>query len=121
MKMRGDDLLSIVKEVSWDMLYLLSSRLPPLGLEKLHIAMSWNFNDAWRNLLKLWWPKLDIGIEPLDWQQIYWEMHLQKGRGRPRKTLEEALRKDLEYLDITEDMIQNRAQWCSRIHIADPT
>ncbi|KAM2108225.1 hypothetical protein ACFX1Q_025101 [Malus domestica] len=43
------------------------------------------------------------------------------GRGRPRKTLEETLRKDLEYLDLTEDMTQNRAQWHSRIHIADPT
>ncbi|RXI09379.1 hypothetical protein DVH24_033996, partial [Malus domestica] len=44
-----------------------------------------------------------------------------RGRGRPRKTLEETLRKDLEYLDLTEDMTQNRAQWRSRIHIADPT
>ncbi|CAN6585776.1 unnamed protein product [Malus baccata var. baccata] len=44
-----------------------------------------------------------------------------QGRGRPRKTLEETLRKDLEYLDLTEDMTQNRAQWRSRIHIADPT
>ncbi|RXI07717.1 hypothetical protein DVH24_005490 [Malus domestica] len=43
------------------------------------------------------------------------------GRGRPRKTLEETLSKDLEYLDLTEDMTQNRAQWRSRIHIADPT
>ncbi|RXH96035.1 hypothetical protein DVH24_008535 [Malus domestica] len=34
-----------------------------------------------------------------------------RGRGRPRKTLEETLRKDLEYLDRTEDMTQNRAQW----------
>ncbi|CAN6574391.1 unnamed protein product [Malus baccata var. baccata] len=44
-----------------------------------------------------------------------------RSRGRPRKTLEETLRKDLEYLDLTEDMTQNRAQWRSRIHIADPT
>ncbi|RXH70921.1 hypothetical protein DVH24_015543, partial [Malus domestica] len=44
-----------------------------------------------------------------------------RGRGRPRKTLEETLRKDLEYLDLTEDMTQNQAQWRSRIHIADPT
>ncbi|KAM1768214.1 hypothetical protein ACFX12_046213 [Malus domestica] len=45
----------------------------------------------------------------------------ERGRGRPRKTLEETLRKDFEYLDLTEDMTQNRAQWRSRIHIADPT
>ncbi|RXH76719.1 hypothetical protein DVH24_019607 [Malus domestica] len=30
-------------------------------------------------------------------------------------------KKRLEYLDLTEDMTQNRAQWRSRIHIADPT
>ncbi|RXH90455.1 hypothetical protein DVH24_035219 [Malus domestica] len=45
----------------------------------------------------------------------------QRGMGRLKKTLEKTLRKDLEYLDLMEDMTQNRAQWCSRIHIADPT
>ncbi|KAM1471250.1 hypothetical protein ACFXTO_042189 [Malus domestica] len=49
------------------------------------------------------------------------EVRGRRGRGRPRKTLEKTLRKDLEYLDLTEDMTQNRAQWRSRIHIADPT
>ncbi|KAM1778538.1 hypothetical protein ACFX12_040021 [Malus domestica] len=44
-----------------------------------------------------------------------------RGRGRPRKTLEETLRKDFEYLNLTDDMTQNRAQWRSMIHIADPT
>ncbi|KAM1889548.1 hypothetical protein ACFX13_047518 [Malus domestica] len=44
-----------------------------------------------------------------------------RGRGIPRKTLEETLRKDLEYLDLTEDMTQDRTQWRSKIHIADPT
>ncbi|KAM2895755.1 hypothetical protein FF1_010810 [Malus domestica] len=48
------------------------------------------------------------------------EVQGRRGRGRPRKTLEETLRKDL-ILDLTEDMTQNRAQWRSRIHIADPT
>ncbi|KAM1519455.1 hypothetical protein ACFX1Z_022250 [Malus domestica] len=49
------------------------------------------------------------------------EVQGRRGRGRPRKTLEETLRKDLEYLDLTEAMTQDRAQWCSKIHIADPT
>ncbi|CAN6677616.1 unnamed protein product [Malus baccata var. baccata] len=49
------------------------------------------------------------------------EVQGRRGRGRPRKTLEETLRKDLEYLDLTEDMTQNRAQWRSRIHIVDLT
>ncbi|KAM1032662.1 hypothetical protein FF1_036269 [Malus domestica] len=49
------------------------------------------------------------------------EVQGRRGRGRPKKTLEKTLRKDLKYLDLTEDMTQNRAQWRSRIHIADPT
>ncbi|CAN6544123.1 unnamed protein product [Malus baccata var. baccata] len=49
------------------------------------------------------------------------EVHGRRGRGRPRKILEETLRKDLKYLDLTEDVTQNRAQWRYRIHIADPT
>ncbi|KAM1471536.1 hypothetical protein ACFX14_042016 [Malus domestica] len=49
------------------------------------------------------------------------EVQGRRGRGRPRKTLEETLRKDLEYLDLTKDMTQDRAQWRSKIHIADPT
>ncbi|KAM2891684.1 hypothetical protein COP2_009948 [Malus domestica] len=48
------------------------------------------------------------------------EVQGRRGRGRPRKTLEETLRKDLEYLDLTEDMTQNRAQWRSRIHRPTP-
>ncbi|KAM1765238.1 hypothetical protein ACFX11_004391 [Malus domestica] len=49
------------------------------------------------------------------------EVQGRRGRGRPRKTLEETLRKDLEYLDLTENMTHDRAQWHSKIHIADPT
>ncbi|KAM2387188.1 hypothetical protein ACFX1X_039558 [Malus domestica] len=49
------------------------------------------------------------------------EVQGRRGRGRPRKTFEETLRKDLEYLDLTKDMTQDRAQWRSKIHIADPT
>ncbi|KAM3683473.1 hypothetical protein ACJW31_12G150000 [Castanea mollissima] len=37
----------------------------------------WNFNTAWRALYKLRWPDLVEQIEPVDWQQMYWEMHLQ--------------------------------------------
>ncbi|RXH87370.1 hypothetical protein DVH24_034270 [Malus domestica] len=32
------------------------------------------------------------------------EVQGRRGRGRPKKTLEETLRKDLEYLDLMEDM-----------------
>lgn len=38
----------------------------------------WNLNAAWRNLFKLRWPDLINQIQPTDWQQAYWETHLQK-------------------------------------------
>ncbi|RXH87902.1 hypothetical protein DVH24_037547 [Malus domestica] len=38
------------------------------------------------------------------------EVQGQKARRRPRKALEEALGKDLNYLDLTEDVAQKRAQ-----------
>ncbi|KAM1582443.1 hypothetical protein ACFX14_030161 [Malus domestica] len=49
------------------------------------------------------------------------EVQGRRGRGRPRKTFGRDPKKRLEYLDLMEDMTQNRAQWRSRIHIADPT
>ncbi|KAM1159490.1 hypothetical protein ACFX19_033225 [Malus domestica] len=49
------------------------------------------------------------------------EVQGRRGRGGPRKTLEETLRKDLEYLGLAEEMTQDRAQWRFKIHIADPT
>ncbi|KAM2493817.1 hypothetical protein ACFX1W_033990 [Malus domestica] len=35
--------------------------------------------------------------------------------------LSKRLRKDLEYLDLTDDMTRDRTQWRYKIHIADPT
>ncbi|KAB1208775.1 hypothetical protein CJ030_MR6G024811 [Morella rubra] len=37
----------------------------------------WNFDSVWRGLFKLRWPDLVVWIQPVDWQQIYWETHLQ--------------------------------------------
>ncbi|CAN6554487.1 unnamed protein product [Malus baccata var. baccata] len=37
------------------------------------------------------------------------EVQGRSGRGRPRKTWQETLRKDLEYLDLMEDVTLNRA------------
>ncbi|CAN6558272.1 unnamed protein product [Malus baccata var. baccata] len=74
--------------------------------------------------LEVWWVRrvqrrsTDTLVRRCDYGT---EVQGRSGRGRPRKTLEETLRKDLEYLDLTENMTQNRAQWRSRIHIADPT
>lgn len=38
----------------------------------------WNINTAWRMLFKLRWPDVADQIQPTDWQQAYWETHLQK-------------------------------------------
>ncbi|CAN6569823.1 unnamed protein product [Malus baccata var. baccata] len=42
-----------------------------------------------------------------------------RGRGRPRKIGKETIRKDKEYLELTEDLAQNRAQWRSKTHTAE--
>ncbi|RXH71420.1 hypothetical protein DVH24_018775 [Malus domestica] len=39
-----------------------------------------------------------------------------RGRGKPRKILKEIVRKDINYLELTEDLAQNRTHWHSRIY-----
>ncbi|KAF3436035.1 hypothetical protein FNV43_RR23127 [Rhamnella rubrinervis] len=96
----GDDLLPVIYELPFDLFDMIVARAPPLALQKLQIAMPfmdrndheyaddygrngrkrgryWNFDAAWRNLFKSRWPKLVNEIQPSDWQQMYWETHLQ--------------------------------------------
>ncbi|PKA64424.1 ataxia telangiectasia mutated family protein [Apostasia shenzhenica] len=47
--------------------------------------------------------------------------HVQKGRGRPKKTRQKTIRSDLSYLNLDKNLITDRAQWKQRIHVADPT
>ncbi|KAK8957379.1 hypothetical protein KSP39_PZI000616 [Platanthera zijinensis] len=47
--------------------------------------------------------------------------HVRRGRGRPIKTWNETIKKDMMYLGISEIMTKDRAQWRQRIHIEDPT
>lgn len=44
-----------------------------------------------------------------------------KCRGKPRKTKEETIKKDLELNDIPEDMGYDRTEWCRLIYAPDPT
>ncbi|KAM7490942.1 hypothetical protein LguiA_033863 [Lonicera macranthoides] len=44
-----------------------------------------------------------------------------RGRGRPRKTIGETIKKDLEANGFTIDMIHDRPLWRRLIHVADPT
>jgi hypothetical protein len=97
----GDDLVPLVYDLPHELFDALVLRLPPLALQNLQTQMPfedrnhheftddcfrngrkrgrhWNFNTAWRALVKLRWPDLVEQSEPVDWQQMYWEMHLQK-------------------------------------------
>ena len=42
-----------------------------------------------------------------------------RGRGRPKKSLDEVIRKDLKVIGLTEDPAQNRKLWRDRIRIVD--
>ena len=44
-----------------------------------------------------------------------------RGRGRPKRTLNEVIKRDLLINNISSDMIFDRAQWRRAIHVADPT
>ncbi|KAM7524737.1 hypothetical protein LguiA_014639 [Lonicera macranthoides] len=44
-----------------------------------------------------------------------------RGRGRPRKTIGETIKKDLEANGFTIDMIHDRPLWRRLIHVAEPT
>lgn len=43
-----------------------------------------------------------------------------RGRGRPKLTWVELVKKDMVACDLTEEMTLNRAEWKHRIHVADP-
>jgi hypothetical protein len=42
-------------------------------------------------------------------------------RGRPKKTIAETIKKDLEINELEKDMVFDRPLWRRLIHVADPT
>ena len=42
-----------------------------------------------------------------------------RGRGRPKKSLEEVVREDLRVAGLTEDMAQDRRRWRDRIKVSE--
>jgi len=42
-----------------------------------------------------------------------------RGRGRPKKSLDEVIREDLKVVGLTEDLTQDKKQWQDRIRILD--
>jgi len=43
------------------------------------------------------------------------------GRGRPRKTIRETIRKNLEINELDQNIVYDRTLWRNLIHVADPT
>ncbi|CAK9163479.1 unnamed protein product [Ilex paraguariensis] len=97
----GDDLLPDIYELPLDLFDCLLTSLPPLALQKLQeqllasdfVICSQNRSISWRALYKSRWPGLVRRVQPVDWlakegeenyevtydwQQIYWETHLQE-------------------------------------------
>ena len=49
------------------------------------------------------------------------ESQVKRGRGRPRKTIRETIRKDLEVNELDPNLVYDRTLWRHLIHVADPT
>ncbi|KAJ8749517.1 hypothetical protein K2173_025712 [Erythroxylum novogranatense] len=96
----SDDLLPDIYELPIDLFDILVLKLPPLALHRLQTEMPYmkwndyennddcpgpgrkrgrhgNFDKAWKGLFKLRWPKLVDSVQSADWQQMYWQTHLQ--------------------------------------------
>ncbi|GAY40169.1 hypothetical protein CUMW_049990 [Citrus unshiu] len=95
-----DDVIPYVCELPADLFDILLTYLPPLALQKLQTKMPFrdgddcgspdycfengrkrgrygNFNTVWKKLFKTRWSGVTDQIEPVDWQQRYWEAHVQ--------------------------------------------
>ncbi|GAV63852.1 LRR_6 domain-containing protein [Cephalotus follicularis] len=99
--LRGDYILPAIYELPSHLFDALLAFLPPLALQKLQREMpleklndydeslhdyvnygrkrkrNGNFNAAWKSLFESRWPLYVEQIKSDDWQQIYWETHLQ--------------------------------------------
>ena len=49
------------------------------------------------------------------------ESHVKRGRGRPKKTIKETIRKDLEVNELDSNLVYDRTLWRNLNHGADPT
>jgi hypothetical protein len=49
------------------------------------------------------------------------DSQITRGRERPRKTIRETIRKDLEINKLDPNIVYNRTLWRNLIHVADRT
>ena len=61
---------------------------------------------------------LDAVVRRVDQME---ESRDKRGRGRPRKTIRETIRKDLEVNELDPNLVYDRILWRNLIHVADPT
>jgi len=48
------------------------------------------------------------------------DSQITRGKGRPRKTIRETIREDLEINELDQNMVYDRTLWRNLIHVADP-
>jgi len=61
---------------------------------------------------------IDVVVRRVDQMK---ESQVKGGRGKPRKTIRETIKKDLEVNELNPNLIYDTTLWRNLIHIADPT
>jgi len=61
---------------------------------------------------------VDVVVRRVDQME---ESQVKRGRGRPRKTIRETIRKDLEVNELDLNLVYDRTLWRHLIHVADST
>jgi len=61
---------------------------------------------------------VDVVVRRVDQME---ENHVKRGRGRPKKTIRETIRKDLEVNELDSNLVYDRTLWRNLIHVDDPT
>jgi len=85
-------------------------RVAPIGEKLVENRLRW-FGHVERR-------PINVVVRRVDQME---ESQVKRGRGRPKKTIREAIRKDLEVNELDPNLIYDRILWRHLIHVADPT
>jgi len=61
---------------------------------------------------------VDVVVRRIDQME---DSQIKRGRGRPRKTIRETIKNDLEANKLDPNLVYDITLWCNLIHVADPT
>ncbi|XP_024016061.1 NACHT, LRR and PYD domains-containing protein 5 isoform X2 [Eutrema salsugineum] len=76
--LQSDNPVPDVYELPSELLDGVIAHLPALALQNFQTHINDVLGHSWKVLFKLRWPELiDLVEPPTDWQQLYWEKHLQ--------------------------------------------